>query len=242
VTPIVLIHGVGMDHTMWNEVAAAMSSPITTYDLLGHGGAPALPCGSTIADFVDQLDAIAPSGSVDLVGFSLGALIAQAFTLAYPERVRRLVLLSGVFNRSPDETAAILERVADVRDGGYLANVATAIDRWFSADFAAARPDMLAAVTQRLATNDVGSYASAYEVFGTADHDLAQLVANITCPTLAVTGERDPRSTPAMTHALAARVRNGRAVIVPGVRHLLPLEVPSLVAEMIESFLKESHG
>jgi (E)-2-((N-methylformamido)methylene)succinate hydrolase len=230
-----------MDRTMWNEMAGAMSSPVITYDLLGHGDAPALRRGSTITEFVDQLMSIAPSGSVDLIGFSLGALIAQAFALAYPDRVRRLVLLSGVFNRTADERAAILQRVADVRDGGYLTNVATAIDRWFCEDFAASRPDVLAAVTERMATNDVASYANAYEVFAIADHDLADTVARITCPTLVATGELDPRSTPAMTHALAARVRNGGAVIIPDARHLLPLEVPSVVAELIESFLKESN-
>jgi (E)-2-((N-methylformamido)methylene)succinate hydrolase len=241
VTPtLVLIHGVGLDHTMWDPLRASLPAdrPVITYDLLGHGDAPLLPDGSDIHALVDQLATVV-DGPVDLVGFSLGALIAQEFTLRFPERVRRLILVNGVFDRTPNERAAILTRVADVRDGGYLANVAQAIDRWFSPEFSAAHPHMQAAVTQRMTSNDVQSYANAYEIFGLADRDLATRIHAIRCPTLVITGEHDGRSTPAMTHALAAAVANGRARIIPRSRHLTPLETPAALAHLIETFLGE---
>jgi (E)-2-((N-methylformamido)methylene)succinate hydrolase len=239
---IVLIHGVGLDHTMWNRVLTELGDRrVVTYDLLGHGSSAPLPSGSDLSMLVDQLRSVgdAEPSPVDLVGFSLGALIAQRFALSSPERVRRLVLVSGVFNRSTDERVAILERVADVREGGYLNNVAIAIDRWFTPEFAAAHPDVLAAVTERMMSNDVVSYANAYEIFATADEELAGQVHRITCPTLVVTGELDPRSTPAMTHALATTVANGRAVVLPGARHLTPLEVPDPLARLITTFVEE---
>jgi (E)-2-((N-methylformamido)methylene)succinate hydrolase len=237
---IVLIHGVGLDHTMWSWVRLG-DRRVVTYDLLGHGSGAPLPPGSDLSTLVDQLRSVsdAEPSPVDLVGFSLGALIAQGFTLKYPERVRRLILVSGVFNRSPKERSTILERVADVREGGYLNNVATAIDRWFAPEFVAAHPDVLAAVTERMASNDVASYANAYEVFATADEALAAQVHRITCPTLVVTGEHDPRSTPAMSHALAVTVANGRSVVLPGARHLTPLEVPEALARLITTFVEE---
>ena len=48
-----------------------------------------------------------------LVGFSLGGVIAQHFALAYPERLKSLVLLRTVADRTPEERARILNR-ADV--------------------------------------------------------------------------------------------------------------------------------
>jgi (E)-2-((N-methylformamido)methylene)succinate hydrolase len=239
---IVLIHGVGLDHTMWNRVRPRLGHRrVVTYDLLGHGSSAPLPSGSDLSTLVDQLRSVcdAEPSPVDLVGFSLGALIAQGFTLKYPERVRRLILVSGVFDRSTDERLTILERVADVREGGYLNSVATAIDRWFAPEFAASHPGVLAAVTKRMASNDVASYASAYEIFATADEALAAQVYRITCPTLVVTGEHDPRSTPAMSHALADTVANGRSVVLPGARHLTPLEVPDALAHLITTFVEE---
>jgi (E)-2-((N-methylformamido)methylene)succinate hydrolase len=239
---VVLIHGVGLDHTMWNEVLPGLGDRrVVTYDLLGHGSADALPSGSDLSTLVDQLRSVcdAEPSPIDIVGFSLGALIALGLTLSYPGRVRRLMLVSGVFDRSTDERAAILQRVADVREGGYLNNVAIAIDRWFAPEFAAAHPDVLAAVTERMMSNDVASYANAYEIFATADEELAAQVHRITCPTLVVTGEHDPRSTPAMSHALATTVANGRAVVLPGARHLTPLEVPHALARLITTFVEE---
>jgi (E)-2-((N-methylformamido)methylene)succinate hydrolase len=245
VTPapsIVLIHGVGLDQTMWNQVLPGLGDRrVVTYDLLGHSSGAPLLSGNDLSTLVDQLRSVcdAEPSPVDIVGFSLGALIAQGFALSSPERVRRLVLVSGVFNRSADERASILRRVADVRDGGYLNNVATAIDRWFAPEFAAAHPDVLAVVTERMMSNDVAAYAHAYEIFATADEALATQVHRIACPTLVVTGEHDPRSTPAMSHALAATVANGRSVVLPGARHLTPLEVPEALGRLITTFVEE---
>ncbi len=242
---VVLIHGVGLDHTMWNWVLPGLGDRrVVTYDLLGHGSGAPLPSGSDLCTLVDQLRSIcdAEPSPIDIVGFSLGALIAQGFALSDPGRVRRLILVSGVFNRSTDERSAILQRVADVREGGYLSNVAIAIDRWFAPEWAAAHPDALAAVTERMMSNDVASYANAYEIFATADEELAARVHRITCPTLVVTGELDPRSTPAMSHALAATVANGRAVVLPGARHLTPLEVPDALARLITTFVEEPNA
>ena len=242
---IVLIHGVGLDHTMWDRVLPALGDRrVVTYDLLGHGSSAPLPSGSDLSTLVHQLRSVcdAEPSPIDIVGFSLGALIAQGFALSSPERVRRLILVSGVFDRSTDERSAILERVTDVREGGYLNNVATAIDRWFTPEFAAAHPDVLAEVTERMMSNDVASYVNAYEIFATADEELAAQVHRITCPTLVVTGELDPRSTPAMSHALAATVANGRAVVLPGARHLTPLEVPDALARLITTFVEEPNA
>ncbi len=232
----VMIHGVGLDHTMWHPLEARLDRPTITYDLLGHGDAPPLPAGSDISVLVEQLAPLV-SQPVDLIGFSLGALIAQSFALTHPALVRRMVLISGVFNRSASERSAILKRVDDVRDGGYLINVAQAIDRWFSPTFSAACPTLRDAVVQRMLTNDVDSYANAYQVFAQADENLASRVHALACPTLVVTGELDTRSTPAMATTLAETLPNGRARIIPGIGHLAPLEAPTHLGALIEHFL-----
>ena len=169
--PVVLVHGVGLDHTMWDAVAARMPGAIT-YDLLGHGvhrdQRPSMP------GFVAQLAEVAPNGACDIVGFSLGALIAQEFALAFPARVRWLVLLNGVFQRTADERAAVVARVAAVRAGGYAANVEEAVRRWLPNGGAPAE-----AVRRVMAGNDPDIYADAYEVFATADAGLADRVSAI---------------------------------------------------------------
>ena len=238
--PVVLIHGVGLDHTMWLPVMAALSHRRTVaYDMIGHGRAVKPDGPYTLGTFVDQLSEIvdALGGDVDLVGFSMGALVAEGLASStHRARVRRMVLLNAVHDRSPVERAAILDRVIDVRAGRFESTVEPALQRWFTPEFAAADPDTIAGVRRRLLDNDVRSYGDAYQVFATADAELARRVDRIEVPTLVVTGRDDQRSTPAMTAALAAAIPNGRSMILPGLRHLTPLEAPIVVANLIDEF------
>ncbi len=239
--PLVLVHGVGLDRHLWDSTIASLSPTcqVITYDLVGHGRGPHLPGPYSLSTFVEQLVAVVDgTPQIDLCGFSLGALIAQAFAVNHPSRVRRLILLGSVFQRTEEELQAIRDRVAEVRAGGYARTVDLAIDRWFSAEFAASHPDVVARVRTTMDGNDVVAYANAYAVFAVGDTELAPHVAEITAPTLTIAGQDDPRSTPAMSQALAATVVDGRCAVIPGSRHCFMLEEPAAVASLIESFLE----
>jgi pimeloyl-ACP methyl ester carboxylesterase len=239
--PLVLIHGVGLDHTMWLPLMAALLHRRTiAYDMIGHGAASKPPGPYTLQTFIDQLSGIvdALDCKLDLVGFSMGALVAQGFALCPGgARVGRMVLLNGVHDRSDRERQAIVDRVVEVRAAGFAKTVEPALQRWFTPAFAAANPTVVNSVRERLFANDQRAYADAYEVFATADAELASRAAHVTQPTLVATGGDDRRSTPAMATALAAALPNGRSSILPGLRHLTPLEAPDAVAALIDGFL-----
>jgi pimeloyl-ACP methyl ester carboxylesterase len=239
---VVLIHGVGMDLEMWEAVVGRMRQGrrVLSYDMLGHGGSAKPPGPYRLADFVAQLAALIRSlrlARFDLVGFSMGAMVAQAFAVANPQAVGRLVLLNGVYSRSPSESTAVRARVNEVLNGDYVASIAAALERWFSPEFRKTRPDVVAAVRRRMESNDLAAYAAAYAVFASADRELVDIVHRIGTATLVATGAEDQRSTPAMAHALSARLPRGQVQIMDGQRHLTPLEAPERVASLIEEFL-----
>ena len=241
--PLVLIHGVGMDLGMWDAVAEVLvpRHRVIRFDMLGHGGS-AKPAGPySLADFVAQVERLADAlglAQFDLVGFSMGGLVAQGFAAQHADRVRRLVLLNTVYRRSPEERAAIAARVTDVRNGGFAPSVETAIERWFTPAFRATRPDVVESVRRHMFTNDLDAYAAAYAVFATADAELEDGVADIACPTLVMTGAEDQRSTATMAKALAARIPQGQCEIIAGQRHLTPLEIPEQLAETFSAFFR----
>lgn len=243
-TPVVFVHGVGLDRTMWDAVLSGLyGDRLLRYDMIGHGEASAPAGPYRLSDFVEQLAEFADEEDLDhfdLVGFSMGALVAQGFAAAHPTRVRRMVLLNSVFDRTLAEREAVIERVADVRSGGYEASIEAALSRWFSTDFATARPDVVHAVGRRLSANDARAYADAYEVFATADAEIVHVAHTIAAPTLVVTGSEDLRSTPEMAHLLAAAMPDARAQIIDGVRHLTPFECPIVVADLIQGFLSDA--
>jgi pimeloyl-ACP methyl ester carboxylesterase len=241
--PLVLVHGVGLDHTMWLPMMSALPHRRTVaYDMIGHGCA-SKPAGPyTLDTFVEQLSRVvdALDFDIDLVGFSMGALVAQGFALtAGDSRIRRMVLLNGVHGRTSGEREAIVDRVAAVRAGGFAASVEPALQRWFTPAFATDHPDVMDSVREQLLQNDTRAYADAYEVFATADSALANRSGAITVPTLVATGSDDQRSTPAMAMALADALPDARATILPGLRHLTPLEAPNVIAELVDEFTKQ---
>ncbi|TGT34590.1 alpha/beta hydrolase, partial [Mesorhizobium sp. M8A.F.Ca.ET.167.01.1.1] len=73
-----------------------------------------------IDDFVAETLALADSVGFDrfhLAGFSLGGLIAQRLALTHLPRIQRLILLSTVAGRTPEERERVLARLAALRSG-----------------------------------------------------------------------------------------------------------------------------
>jgi (E)-2-((N-methylformamido)methylene)succinate hydrolase len=235
---IVLLHGVGLEHTMW-EPAAALLRPhfeVVTPDLLGHGtnvvAGERVDLAALAADVIPHLRA-----GTHLIGFSLGALVAQHVARYHSELIASLVSVSSVCLRTEAERAAVLNRLATAASD-FPASVAASLHRWYDGTDVPA-----ATVTQTERTllgNDPASYLACYRVFATADAEIGPELARITVPSLAITGELDPGSTPDMTHRLADAIPGCRAVIVAGARHMLPVQEPRQFVDALESFVVEA--
>jgi pimeloyl-ACP methyl ester carboxylesterase len=234
---LVLLHGVGLDHTMWAPVTARLQEhfEVLAPDLPGHGGGPPVPDGVTLADLAEAVAGSVPPGS-HLVGFSLGALVAQHLARHRPDLVATLTSVSSVCRRTEAERAAVLSRLATAA-ADFPASVAASLQRWFEGT--AVDPELVRRTEATLLANDVPSYLNCYRVFATADAEIAPELPRITVPALAVTGEEDPGSTPEMTHRLAAAIPDCRAVVVPGARHMLPVQRPHDLVTHLTTFLGE---
>ncbi len=118
--PVLFLHGVGSSASTWNELFAGLGGRFTIIapDYRGHGFSEAPPVPYELDDFVDdQLRLLDELGieSVHVVGFSIGAIFAQALALAEPRRVRSLVLLSTIGDRTPAEQQRAFERFETIR-------------------------------------------------------------------------------------------------------------------------------
>ena len=243
-TPIVLIHGVGLDQGMWaaQRDALAPLGPLITYDLLGHGQTPARPGENSLADFRDQLAKLLTYLSVKhcrLIGFSMGGLVARAFAANWPARVSALVVMSSVFARDAEQRQAVDARCEALAAGGPAATLEAALERWFTPGFAAAHPETIETLRRQLLGNDPEGFLKAYRVFATEDREPDKALARIACPTLVVTGEDDGNSTPAMAEALAARIPGARAQVLPGRRHMMPVEAADEINAALVAFLED---
>lgn len=94
--PLLLLHGTGMTAQDWDAVAPALARDreVRAVDLRGHGESnrPGTYSIALMAHDVIALLDVTTEPAVDLVGHSLGGLVALRVAAARPERVRRLVL------------------------------------------------------------------------------------------------------------------------------------------------------
>jgi len=190
---VTLLHGVGSHLQAWDSVVAALRDELTLlrYDLRGHGKSGP-PGPYALDDYVADLAALLDAQSVDrttLVGFSFGGMIAPAFTVRHPERVRALGIVSGVAGRTPEQRAAVVKRADELARGGASTTVGAAIERWFTPEFRTGTRRSSSDGIQRVLRNDPVGYAAAYRVF--AESDPIDELSKISCPTLVMTGEHD---------------------------------------------------
>ena len=247
-TPVVLLHGVGLDRSMWNPLIeqftraqGATDRACISLDLPGHGAEPPLRSAQTLGSLAADVEARLPEGPVHLVGFSLGALVAQHIARFSPERVATLTSVNSVCQRTPAEAAAVEARLATAGDN-FAAGVDASIERWFPAATTQVAPEIIKHTRTTLLANDIESYLYAYTVFVRGDRVIGPELGGITAPALAITGEYDPGSTPDMSHRLARAMPNCRPVIVPNTRHMMPVEDPPALASAITAFIDESEG
>ncbi len=231
---VVLLHGVGLDHAMWDRLVPALAEDhrVTTVDLRGHGASgPATP-GTSLGDLAgDVLEVVDTVGArrVHLVGFSLGALVAAHLAAHHQDRVATLSLVSSVAQRTPREQEAVRLRLQAAQTD-LDRTVDAAVERWFDDAWRQREPELVADVLRTMLGNDPTTSLACYTVFAVGDQEVGPLLGDITAPTLAITGSDDPGSTPDMSHRLAAAIPDAHAVVVEGARHLLPLERPDELA------------
>ena len=97
---------------MWDRVIALLDRTrydVSAPDLLGHGTSSPAPDGTTLADLADPVvDTLNADEPAHLVGFSLGALVAQHIAIHRPDLVRTLTCVNSVCDRTPAERDAVL--------------------------------------------------------------------------------------------------------------------------------------
>jgi len=237
--PLTLIHGVGTWSDDWLGAIDRFDGRFRTlrYDLRGHGRSGHPPGDYTAADFADDLVFLLDHVGLEkthLAGFSLGGLIAQAFALTYPERVDRLAIVSSVAGRTPEERERVLGRLDYIRNEPPASYFDASATRWFTDEFRAGHPEVLAAKKEVIARMDTDRYAACYRVL--AESDFADQLHEIKNRTLVMTGEFDQGSNPRMARLMHERIPNSELIILPRLRHSILIEAPDIVGGILREF------
>jgi len=222
----VLIHGAGASSAIWMMTLARVArfGHAVAIDLPGHG--PSAAEGAALdgvgglslrryRDAVGELAGTLCLGPSLLVGHSLGALVAIEAALAWPDKVRALVLCAAAPRLSVDPELAALLRADPERVPAWLAEHALS---------PRARPAVRRGF---LAAGDITPADVTRADFAiVAATDLGDRIGGLSCPVTWIDGADDRIVAP-------AEGRRGEIVTAPDVGHLTPIEAPAAVANAV---------
>ena len=240
---IALIHSLALDRSFWDGVVPLLAShaDVLTYDCRGHGKS-----GRAKMTFTPELFARDLAGLLDhlhwpdaaVAGCSMGGCVAQAFAGLYPDRTRALALIDTTAWYGPTAPEAWRERAQTAANKGLQSLAEFQATRWVSDAFRLRHPEQIHAKMAVFLANDIDCYIATCEMLG--DADLRPYQPAMRMPASVIVGEEDYACPLAMSEQMLEAMPNATLSVLPGVRHLTPIECPAIIADEMLALMKRS--
>jgi pimeloyl-ACP methyl ester carboxylesterase len=231
--PLVLIMGYGLTMEDWDPRlvhALALHHRVVMFDNSGVGRTQDLPQPFSIEAMADQTSALIDTlglGKPDVLGWSMGGMIAQALAVLHPAQVRRLVLCATY----PGSGQAVTTPAAELRTASdFPANQASALNA-----FKAAIAEYPAAPTASSGTR--GIQVLAMSDWQTGSDAAGRETARISAPTLIADGTDDQLDPVANDRTLASTIPGATLVLYPDAGHAFLFQDWARFAALVNSFL-----
>ena len=238
---IVFIHGVGLTKEIWDpQVNFFKNYNTLIYDLLGHGKTPLKKSKISFEDFCYQLLKLINElnlKKINLVGFSLGALIARQFASEHSDRLNSLIIHGSIYKRTEEQKRVVRNRL-EVAKINKPASKHTTLRRWLSEDFSKKNPEIYKKIYSILDKNNHLDFLKSYEIFvNYIDDD--DMLKKIDVKTLITTGENDVGSTPEMSRNLTKIINKSSFIEIKGGKHLCSIECVDDVNIIFKKFIDQ---
>lgn len=242
---ILWLAGLGQDHLAWGLQMMAFSKKFRCLLMdnrdVGRSGTvemdyTAQDMANDVAGLLDALNI----ESINIVGLSLGGLVAQEFAINYPERVQKLVLLStfpasDAWLTSINESWATL--YAQLSPIDYVKSVSPWLYTW---RLYQNRPAFLQTLAQRRATNAHPQSVAAHTRQTKVGilHNAVDRLHLIESRTLVIVGAEDILTPPRFSEILAEKIPDAHLVLIPNSGHGGSVENPNEFNATMLQFLE----
>ena len=238
--PVVFIHGVGLDHKMWDSQIKNFKEYSTiTYDLLGHGKTPYNKKELSLNDFSNQLNNLLKflkKDKINLIGFSLGSLIALDFASKFQNKLKSLTLIGATYKRTLEQRALVVERFEQAKLNKPISR--QALKRWFTDEYLNNHPEIYDQFIKILTKDgeDHLNFLKAYKLFVYHQDDI-NLIKGIKTKALVMTGSGDSGSTVKMSKSLSNDLSNSSFIKINNGKHLCSIECADDVNINLKNFI-----
>jgi 3-oxoadipate enol-lactonase len=239
---LVLSNSLGTTLGMWDDQAPTLRERfrLLRYDHRGHGDSSVPPGPYKIEDLGRDVLAMLDDVGIErfsFCGLSIGGAVGMWLASDAPQRIDRLVLCCTAPRFDSDTYEA---RARKVRTEGVGPIADAVLERWFTPEFRAARPETVEWAGSMLRATPAEGYAGCCEAV--RDADVRDRLAKVRAPTLVVAGAEDPVATVDQAESIRDSIPEAHLVVIEGAAHLANVEQPEDVTRAILDHLVVEEG
>ena len=254
--PILLIPGLGMDHTYYRLGAPLLSRhlQVLAVDPRGIGRSTKSPPPYSVEGWADDFAALIDQlgfGPIHVLGSSLGGAMALALAQRHPDKLKSLIVIGGFSELDRATELNFRLRLRLIQKLGMSDEVADYMGLWtLTRKFI--NSDAGYAVMRANQANIRANSAESYSAFIDAllkwgrcqpgqeqEPKFTTLLASIKGPTLVVTSDNDHLIPRELSELIAARISGAKLVVMPGAGHIPFMEQPEQAVRIVLDFIAD---
>jgi pimeloyl-ACP methyl ester carboxylesterase len=252
--PILLIPGLGMDHTYYRLGAPLLSRhlQVLAVDPRGIGRSTKSPPPYSVEgwadDFAVMIDRLG-FGPIHVLGSSLGGAMALALAQRHPDKLKSLIVVGGFSELDRATELNFRLRLRLIEKLGMSDEVADYMGLWTltrkfinsDAGYAVMRANQA-----NIRANSADSYSAFIEALlkwgrcqpgQEREPKFTTLLASIKGPTLVVTSDNDHLIPRELSELIAMRISGAKLAVMPGAGHIPFMEQPEQVVRIVLEFI-----
>jgi pimeloyl-ACP methyl ester carboxylesterase len=243
--PMLLIQGLGTDSRGWALQRMAFGRRYRCFAVdnrgAGRSGRPPGPYDLSVmaGDALAVLDAEGV-GRAQVIGASMGGVIAQIIAVLHPERVRSLVLACTSCRHHPWRRE-LFQEWADAVEAGGTSALGTEGLHWLVGPRLRKRFGMWLNLLARILLQQPSeTFVAQVHAILNASDELRFELQHVTAPTLVITGSQDSLTPIGDAEELAEMIPHARLVELRGAAHGLMVEAPNAFNAAVLDFLDQT--
>lgn len=226
---LLLSNSLAADMSMWDDQISLLTRThrVVRYDTRGHGDSSGpdgpYPFEMLVGDMVAVFDHC-EIDSADILGLSLGGMTALGFGLAYPGRVRRMLVCGARADAPPPFVQGWDARIAAVRENGMAAILEGTLERWFAERCRREKPDVIDRARTMIFNTSPAGYIGAAAALQQLDY--LRRLPDMKPPVLYLVGSEDSGAPKAAMQAMADATPGSKLIVLEGLAHISNMEGP----------------
>ncbi len=226
--PVLLLHGISNSGRAWAPQVPALVAAgyhVIVPDHAGHGASGALSASFGVRNLADDLDVLIDHigiDQMDIVGLSLGGMVALNLALRRPQHIGRLIVANSFDRTATPEFKAMAEGWARTfeQPHGPVRRLEQNWPSLVSPAFQATEEGLRTWLVWHGIAASADGPSLAHVSRGITDFDCAIRIGELAMPTLFIAGEHDRMSPPDLSRAMAERAPQGAYHLIEGAAHI----------------------